>query len=99
MGGRPANYPGDFQLTSIAHGLAPPFAGEVTYKHCKAFVDEVILVSDDDLISATKFCLEQGLFAETSGVASLAAVMAGKIPDSFKNVVCVLTGRNISVQE
>jgi len=97
--GRPAKYPKDFDLNTAAHGLAPPFAGDITYEHCKAFVDDVLLVSEEELIAATKWCTEQGLFVEVSGCASLAAAMAGKIPATCKNIVCVLTGRNISLRE
>lgn len=40
--GRPAQAPQDFSIQTIAHGLAPPFAGRITYEHCKAFVAEVV---------------------------------------------------------
>ena len=40
--GRPAIEPADFETNTIAHGLAPPFAGSITYAHMRAFVDEVI---------------------------------------------------------
>ena len=43
------------RYTTIAHGLAAPFAGPISFEHVKAFVDEVVLVSDDDLREATRY--------------------------------------------
>lgn len=94
---RPAYAPDDFKLSTIAHGLAPPFAGKVTFAHVKAFVDSVVLVSDAELVEATKYMYANGFVCETSGCAGIAAVMAGKVvPGSGGRVVCVVSGRNIS---
>lgn len=86
---------------TIAHGLAPPFAGEHCYEYAKEFVDEVLLVSDEELVEATRFAYNNGILAETSGCAGLAALMSGKIPDDVTNkkVVCVVSGSNISPED
>mgnify|MGYP000102891272 CR=1 FL=1 len=86
---------------TIAHGLAPPFAGELCYEYAKEFVDKVVLVSDEELVEATRFAYSNGILAETSGCAGIAALMFGKIPEDCagKKVVCVVSGSNISPED
>eukprot|EP00927_Polykrikos_kofoidii_P045336 TRINITY_DN3927_c0_g3_i1.p1 TRINITY_DN3927_c0_g3~~TRINITY_DN3927_c0_g3_i1.p1 ORF type:complete len:341 (+),score=61.80 TRINITY_DN3927_c0_g3_i1:185-1207(+) len=85
---------------TICHGLAPPFAGKATFNHCRHFVDEVVLVTDEEVKSAVRFLFEQGHVVEASGAAAVAAVLAGKCGDlTAKKVVCTLSGRNISADD
>ena len=86
---------------TIAHGLAPPFAGEFCYEYAKEFVDKVVLVSDEELVEATRFAYQNGILAETSGCAGLAALMFDKIPEEVegKKVVCIVSGSNISPED
>mmetsp|Transcript_58332 Transcript_58332/g.155916 ORF Transcript_58332/g.155916 Transcript_58332/m.155916 type:complete len:334 (-) Transcript_58332:12-1013(-) len=85
------------KLDTICHGLAPPFAGKATYNHAKTFVDQVVLVTDDEVRQAVKRLYELGLVVEASGAAAVAAVIAGKCGAiAGKKVVCTVSGRNIS---
>ena len=85
---------------TIAHGLAPPFAGQLCYEYAKEFVDDVVLVTDDELVEATRFAYSNGILAETSGCAGIAALMFGKLGDTKgKKVVCVVSGSNISPED
>ena len=70
---------GEFTTSTIAHSLAPPFAGKITYAHVLNFVDEVVTVSEYELIVATRAMYDRGLVCETSACAGVAAAMAGKI--------------------
>jgi len=46
------------QPKTIAHGLAPPYAGTITYAHVQKFGASVVLVSDEEIKEAVKkFCL------------------------------------------
>ena len=38
------------EAKSIAGGLAPPFAGKNAFLHVKEFVEDIILVSENDLV-------------------------------------------------
>jgi len=88
------------KYSTIAHGLAAPFAGPISFENVKAFVDEIVLVTDDELREATRFMWEQGFVTETSGCAALAAVRAGKLGDlTGKTVACTVSGRNIDAAE
>ena len=37
------------EAKSIAGGLAPPFAGENAYQHISTFVEDILLVTDEEL--------------------------------------------------
>ena len=84
-------------IKTIADGLAAPFAGKFTLAHVKKYVDEIVLVSDKEIISAIRLLLLQGkLLCEPAGAAGFAALLAKKISISQDmNVVCVLSGGNI----
>ena len=97
--GRPAVEPDDFETKTIAHGLAPPFAGEITFAHVRAHVDDVVTVSDSELVRATRSMYKHGFVCETSGCAGIAAAMAGKLGRSTGRIVCVVSGSNISMED
>lgn len=80
---------------TIADGLAAPFAGEHTLRHVQQFVDEVVLVTDDEIIDALRLILERcKILPEPSAAASFAALLSGKVTAS-SIVVCVLSGGNV----
>ena len=85
---------------SIAAGLAPPFVGENTYAHVKKFVDDVVLVTDEEIAESVNILYHSGLVVEPSGTAAFTAVRCGKISGiEGKKVVVVITGGNISPEE
>ncbi|CAK9300689.1 unnamed protein product [Gordionus sp. m RMFG-2023] len=67
-------------VDTIATGLAPPYAGKITYDICSRNVDAIILVSDEEIKASMAKCYETGLVVEPSGCAALAALMHGKVP-------------------
>lgn len=85
---------------SIASGLAPPFAGKLPFELCQRFVQEIVLVSDEEIKSAVSTLYSAGLVVEPSGSAAFAAIINNKIPDiEGKKVVCILSGGNIGKDE
>jgi threonine dehydratase len=94
--GHPVN-PG--AMDTIADGLAAPFTGQLNLTAIQRYVDEVILVTDDDLRQAMRLLLERAkLLAEPAGAAGLAALLAGKIAGTAgKRVVVVVSGGNVDV--
>ncbi|XP_019732680.1 uncharacterized protein LOC109520137 [Hippocampus comes] len=92
--------PVGMDTSSIASGLAPPFAGTLPYELCQRYVEEIVLVSDDAIKSAVSTLYRAGLVVEPSGSAAFAAIAAGKIPRlEGRNVVCILSGGNIGKDE
>lgn len=86
-------------VDTIADGLAAPFAGDHCLRHVQRFVDEVVLVTDDEIAGAMCLILERlKIVAEPAAAASFAALLFDKVaiaPGS--EVVCVLSGGNVDL--
>ena len=82
---------------TIADGLAPPMAGELTYRYVADHVEDVVLVSDDEILAAMRLLATRArLVAEPSGAAAVAALMCGRVPvRAGETVVAVVTGGNV----
>lgn len=85
-------------VSTIADGIAVKQPGENTYAIVKDYVDEIALVSDDEVSSAILALIEkQKMIAEGAGAAAVAAVMFNKFDIKGKRVVAVVSGGNIDV--
>ncbi len=66
---------------SVADGLNAPFAGTNTLAIVRELVDEVVLVSEEELAGALRFLYGRAKLAcEPAGAAATAALLAGKVP-------------------
>ena len=85
-------------VQTIADGIAVKEPGENTFAIASEYVDDVVLVSDDEVASAILALIEkQKMIAEGAGATAVAAVMFDKLPLKGKRVVCVVSGGNIDV--
>lgn len=86
-------------INTIADGLAAPFAGQHTYAHVKELVDEIILVSDEQIRSAMKAIWGRcKVLAEPAAAAPVAGLLSGQIDlPTDATVCCVICGGNIDV--
>lgn len=84
---------------SIADGLAAPMAGERNFAAIQRFVDDVVIVTDDEIAVAMSLLLTRcKLLAEGAGAAATAALISGRIPlQGTEHVVAVLSGGNVDV--
>jgi threonine dehydratase len=84
-------------VQTLADGLAAPFAGPLTLDIAQRYVDDVVLVSDDEIAEALRLTLERTkLQVEPAGAAGVAALLArrcGVRPGA--RVVAVLSGGNV----
>ena len=81
---------------TIADGLKPLRAGDLTFAAVRRYVDDVVLVPDSAIVEAVvQLVKQEKLVVEPSGAASFAAVRSGKVAVSGPTV-CVLSGGNIS---
>jgi len=92
------------RIDTIAAGLSAPFAGPITFRHARKYVDDFVILRDKWFRRACDICFtEFGLVVEPSGVAAFAALLAGQLgsPDDLENkiVVIVLSGRNVTIDE
>ena len=81
---------------TIADGQQTPSPGELTWPIIHALVDSVVTVSDEQIVTAMRFCFERlKLVVEPSGACGLAAVIAGALPVAGLRVGVVLSGGNV----
>lgn len=84
---------------SLADGIAVKKAGEHTYPIVKELVDEIVLVSEEDIAQAIVALLERNkLLVEGAGAVGLAALLSGQVPGGSGKTVCLLSGGNIDVK-
>ncbi len=85
-------------VSTIADGIAVKQPGENTFRYVSEYVDEIALVTDDEVASAILALIEkQKMIAEGAGATAVAAVMSGKFDLKGKRVVAVVSGGNIDV--
>jgi threonine dehydratase len=86
-------------VDTIADGLAAPMAGTLTYEIVRRDVDDVVLVSDDEIAAGVRALLTYSkLLAEPAGAAAVAAILARKLPlRDGERAVAVLSGGNVDL--
>lgn len=81
---------------TIADGVAVKTVGDANFQLAKRFVDDIITVSDYDIMDAFLMLLEKHkIVAENAGALSLAGLKKLNVTD--QQVVCVVSGGNIDV--
>ncbi|WP_338946783.1 threonine ammonia-lyase [Fusobacterium canifelinum] len=84
------------EANTIADGTAVKKIGDLNFEYIKKYVDEIITVSDYELMEAFLLLVEKHkIIAENSGILSVAATK--KIKEKNKRVVSVISGGNIDV--
>ena len=84
------------EANTIADGTAVKKIGDLNFEYIKKYVDEIITVSDYELMEALLLLVEQHkIIAENSGILSVAATK--KLKEKNKKVVSVISGGNIDV--
>ncbi len=88
-------------IDTIADGLAPPMAGEINFAIVRECVEDVVTVTDDEIVAAMRVIIERAKqWVEPSGAAGVAALLEGKLPvQSGDQVVTILSGGNIAVEQ
>ena len=86
------------QVASIADGLMTIRPGDLTFEHVRAFVDEVVTVTDEDMIRAISWLYRRAkIVVEPSGSVTTAAVTRGLggIDPANGPVVAIVSGGNV----
>jgi threonine dehydratase len=88
---RPAN--------TLADGMTPPFVGAIPLEAARAFVDELITVSEAEIIAAMELLLTRAkLYVEGSGAAATAALLEGLVRIPAGTVtVAIVSGGNVDL--
>ena len=81
---------------TVADGIAVGTPGRITLPLVSRYVDDLVLVAEDEITQAMMLLLERGkLLVEGAGAVGLAAVLGGKIQVAGKRVAVVLSGGNV----
>ncbi|HUF51681.1 MAG TPA: threonine/serine dehydratase [Longimicrobiales bacterium] len=87
------------RVDTIADGLGAPATGPNALAHARAFVDDIVLISDADIADGVRFLLERcKLLTEPAGAAGVAALLCGAVtPPANSRVAVVLSGGNFDL--
>ena len=84
-------------VATIADGIAVKRPGEITLALVERWVDELVVVGEDEIAEAMVWLLERSkLVVEGGGAVGVAALMSGRVsPASSGSTVIVLSGGNV----
>ena len=85
------------RVSTIADGLAASAPGQLTLDLARRYVDEVVIVSEDEMVEAIRLLVEwEHLLAEPAGAAATAALLHHLKPARHERVVVLVTGANVA---
>ena len=81
---------------TIADGLQAPEPGELTFEVNRRLVDEIVTVTDGEIVDAMTFLFDRlKLVVEPSGAVGVAALLSGKLEARGAQVGVVISGGNV----
>ncbi|PYQ10814.1 MAG: threo-3-hydroxy-L-aspartate ammonia-lyase [Acidobacteria bacterium] len=84
---------------TIADGARTPSLGQITFPLIRANVDDMVTVSDDQLLDTLRFLWERmKLVVEPTGALGLAGAWAGKADVAGKRVGVIVSGGNADLE-
>jgi threonine dehydratase len=90
-------FPVEQVLSTVADGLRAQYVGTMTFEHIRRYVDDVVTVSEDDIMQAVRLLAQNPkTVAEPSGAVATAAWLFHReqLPAS-NHIVAVISGGNI----
>ncbi len=97
-----AGYPVTIEkITTIADGLAAPFAAPTSQRLIERYVDDVVIVNDDEILQALRLILERTkMLVEPAGAAATAAFLTGKAgAPRDSRAIATLSGGNVDFEK
>ena len=83
---------------TIADGLRSPAPGKLTFPILQRNVEDILLVSEDEIREAMHFLLTRiKIVAEPSGAVSVAAALRRQLPPELERVGVVVSGGNVDM--
>ncbi len=85
---------------TLADGMTPPFVGALPLEIAREAVDEIVSVTENEIIEAMKLLMTRAkLYVEGSGAAATAALLFGKVRTSpGARVVAIVSGGNVDLE-
>ena len=89
----------DGPVITLADGIAVKLPGEITRPLVEHWVDDVVVVDENDVADAMVFLMERAkLYVEGAGAVGVAALAAGRVSAPDRGVTCViLSGGNVDL--
>jgi threonine dehydratase len=85
---------------TIADGLRTNQPGDITFPVLMKYIDDIILVSEDEIRQAFSFTMERmKQLIEPSSATTIAAAMFNKLNLQGKNIVSVISGGNVDLDK
>ena len=95
--GHLVRYSAEQTIRTLADGLRTQSLGVLNFAYIRAYVDDIITVSEDDIVAAMRhLLLDWRLVAEPSGAVTTAAALfeRAKLP-LFRKAVVIISGGNL----
>jgi threo-3-hydroxy-L-aspartate ammonia-lyase len=84
---------------TIADGLQAAVPGKLTFEVNRRLVDEMVTVTDDEIVEAIRFLFERlKVVAEPSGAVGVAALLEGRVSSPGQRIGVILSGGNVSAR-
>jgi len=85
-------------MPTVADGIAVRSVGETTLPLVRKYVDEIVLVDEEEIANAVLFLLErEKTLAEGAGATGVAALLQHKLRVEGKTVAIIVSGGNMDV--
>jgi len=86
-------------LPTCADGLSPRYTGDISLVVAQERIHEIPLLTEDELLAGTKYCLEElRLVVEPAGASGVSALLAGKVELGDGPIAVVLSGGNLDTR-
>jgi threonine dehydratase len=87
-------------MSTIADGLAAPFAGAHNLAHVKSLVERIVEVEDAEIVAGMRALMERcKVLPEPAGAAAAGALLSGRIDvRPGEHVVIVVSGGNVDLE-
>ena len=84
---------------TIADGLRSPAPGKLTFPIIQRHVEQMILVTEDEIRATVRFVLERmKILVEPSGAVAAAAVLFRKLPSEIRSAGVIVSGGNVDLE-
>jgi threonine dehydratase len=85
-------------VDSICDALIAQYPGDLMFAHMQRYVDDVVMVTDEQVKEAIRFVAEYGkLVVEPGGAVAVAALLSGAVRPATESVIAHLSGGNIAL--
>jgi threonine dehydratase len=87
------------RVSTIADGLSAPFIGKHNYEHARAFVDDVLVVEDAEILEAMRILMQRcKVLPEPAGAAAAVPLLTGRLDLARgATVAIIVSGGNVDL--